>query len=250
MKEIKAIIAVNDDKIYQDYIGTSIKKYGIIAACITNSRTDDNSIFKKYNAGIDSFINQTDERIKLKDDDIMCFIHEDVVILDPNFREKINLVFKKNTNVGMVGVCGATEMSKRGGWYMNTPNIINGHLMQEYSDGSSKHLTFGDNIGYFNNVVIDGFFMAIKGKLLIDGLRFDEKAYTGFDFYDLDISLSVLEKGFDVVVADILFKHKSEGNGVTTDNWKKNKEIFIKKWENKGYNFPLTQEQFKKALNV
>jgi translation elongation factor EF-G len=120
------------------------------------------------------------------------------------------------------------------------------HILQgkEGQDNQGFHLQKGA-IGYFDEIIgIDGCIMITTGKFIKEGLRFDDQTYTGNDFYDLDLCLNVSQMGYKIAVADILIYHASTGRGVFTDDWKNAKDIFLKKWTDKGFNFPLTRSQF------
>jgi hypothetical protein len=199
------------------------------------------SIFKKYQAGLKAAIDAD-----LKNEDIVVLMHSDVSIVDNLFREKVELIFNEKTDVGLLGVIGTTELTDRGGWWMQTPDKMFGHILQgkEGQDNQGFHLQKGA-IGYFDEIIgIDGCIMITTGKFIKEGLRFDDQTYTGNDFYDLDLCLNVSQMGYKIAVADILIYHASTGRGVFTDDWKNAKDIFLKKWTDKGFNFPLTRSQF------
>jgi hypothetical protein len=63
-----------------------------------------------------------------------------------------------------------------------------------------------------------------------EGLRFDENL-AGFHFYDTDISLQVLERGYKVSTIDITIKHFSEGK--PPEIFEKLKKVFFDKWNKK-----------------
>ena len=256
MANIKCIIPRLDNQKFQIFAEPSMKKIGTQALQVFDK--DNNkpeSIFKKYNAGIEAAIQGG-----LQDDDIIVFMHEDVGIIDNLFREKIELLFQEKNDVAVVGIAGAVEITERLGWWMNTPLTIDingtqsgalvGHLIQGKDGGGQGegfHLIKGP-IGYFDNLVaIDGCIMITQGRFIKEGLKFDDQTFTdGNDFYDIDICMKALDMGYRVACADILIYHESSGMGVFNDAWKANKEIFFKKWQDKGYKLPFTSDQFKK----
>jgi hypothetical protein len=60
-------------------------------------------------------------------------------------------------------------------------------------------------------VAVDGLFFAIP-KRLFPAVRFDDKTFPGFHFYDLDICMQVRRTHKLIVTWDIMLKHLSGGN--------------------------------------
>ena len=146
------------------------------------------------------------------------------------FIEKIELIFSKRPDIGLLGVIGTTEFNKTGAWWANTPDKLRGHIIQSTKDGKDIHLVKG-SIGFFDNMVaVDGLIMMFNGKLIKNGFRFDQKTFNRFDMYDIDAAFSVLQMGYKVACADILVQHKSIGEGVFKDGWKTGKEKLFNKW--------------------
>jgi len=231
---IRFIIARHNDVDYEKYLLPSLNNLDVISYEIKDENGEKLSLTQKYNIGIDAVLKEN-----LNDNDIVIFCHEDVELKDPYFSEKMNMVFEKD-NVGLVGVIGANEFTNNGMWWANTPDKLNGHILQEIN-GNDNHLVKG-NIGFFDNIVaIDGLMFAIKGKLLNNGLKFDKRF--NFHHYDIDICFQVLKRNYDVCVADILVKHKSQGIGSLTEEYKISKNFLIEKWND--YNFPINKLSFR-----
>jgi GT2 family glycosyltransferase len=190
------------------------------------------SIFKKYNKGIHL----------IEDCDAIVFMHDDAKILDPLFEKKVEIVFNHFPSVAIIGVVGTKVFNANGGWWTcdrRTETV--GHWMQGHPDGSVTHNV--DKIGFSKDIVsVDGCCFIGRSELFKNGtLKFDAK-YDGYHFYDADICIQAKDKGYDVAVADILIQHESEGP--LNESWFKNKQMFIDKWTEKGYSFPLTVKSF------
>jgi GT2 family glycosyltransferase len=246
MAQFKFVIPRMNDITFEKFANPSLKKLSTNAQVLQvfdKDKSKPENIFQKYNAGIEAA-----SKGGLNDDDIIVFMHEDVGIVDQLFIEKIQLVFSEKKDVGILGIAGAIEVTDKGGWWMTTPDKMRGHLIQgkpESTTGEGFHLQKGA-IGYFDDLVaIDGCIMVTTGKILKEGLSFDDKTYTDSDFYDIDFCMQVLEKGYKIAVADILIFHQSSGMGVFNEPWKQAKEKFFKKWEEKGLKLPFTPDQFK-----
>jgi hypothetical protein len=236
-----------DEHKFKMFTEPSMQKIGAqLLQVFDKDKEKPENIFKKYNAGIEAI----GQNGGLNDDDIICFIHSDVGIVDNLFREKVELVFSEKPEVAILGIAGAIELTDRGGFWMNTPDKMRGHLIQGKEGGGQGdgfHLVKGA-IGYFDDLVcVDGCIMITKGRFIKKGLCFDDKTFTsGNDFYDIDLCIRAQEMEYKIAVADILIFHASSGLGVFNDPWKNNKEKFIKKWQDKGYTLPFTPDQFKK----
>lgn len=213
----------------------------LIPTSVPKDRTE-NTIFLDNSFG-DSIFKKYDNGIHLAEDcDIIVFMHDDVTILDPLFEKKVELTFNRFPSIAILGVVGTTVFNANGGWWTcdrRTETV--GHWMQGHPDGTETHNV--DKIGFSKDIVtVDGCcFMARNALFKNKALKFDTK-YEGYHFYDADICIQAKDKGFDVAVADILIKHESEGP--MNESWFKNKNMFISKWTEKGYSFPLTVKSF------
>lgn len=235
---IKYIVSLNDNKVFENYLKPFLtNREGVVV--VDNSQA--NTMFKKYNIGLD--------KLQPTDDDIVCFIHEDIKILDSNFENKLEMIFKLKSDVGLVGVYGTTRFEEAGGWWLcDRRKYARGHIMQDRPDVNQPfHMTEG-YVGYYDDMVsVDGCFFAMSGKVA-KTYRFDETTYNGYHFYDVDASLSILEMGYKVAVADILVEHGSEGP--LPQSWHDNRLKFLDKWKTKGIKFPITVESFKRNLDI
>jgi len=248
---INFIIPRNDQNNFKTFLEPTLAKGGFGKVYqVMGSPGKNENIFIKYNAGIEALF-----KTELQDNDICVFLHEDIALIDPSFQAKIETVFNEKKDIGLLGVTGAVEFTQHGGWWMNTPDKLRGHILQGkeniMSTGESFHLIKGP-IGYFDDLAcIDGCFMATTGKVLREGVRFDTDTFKeGNDFYDIDFGFSVLERGYKIAVADIILLHKSSGIGSMAEPWKINKEKLIKKWTDKGLKLPITKNDFKLKQNV
>lgn len=235
---IHLIVARHNDEIYKTYLEASLEKFNgqdILVHCIKNDENC-NSMFSKYNKGI--------EIAKPQDEDILVFVHEDVKILDENFFKKLELVFNKKSEVGLIGIVGTKELVPTG-WWSNDHKHHVGHWYQEYENGTQRHMI--RKIGFDSDMVaVDGCVFAVRGKVA-KGVKFQEELYpNSFHFYDYSYCISVLEVGWKVAVADISILHKSEG--ALPPEWHKAKDIFYNNMISRGYTFPITLNQALRGL--
>lgn len=232
---IKFIVARHNDKIMKSYLEPSLEiiKEPIRLFDVYDGPTL-NSMFKKYNEGI--------KQANPQDDDILVFVHEDVKILDENFCKKLQLVFNKKPDVGLIGIVGTKELVENG-WWINDYKHHVGHWIQEFENGSTKHMI--RKISFDSEMVaVDGCCFAVRGKVAKQ-VKFLENEFPGYyHFYDYSYCISVLEAGWKVAVADISILHKSEG--ALPKEWHEAKDIFCRLMVSKGYKFPITLEQIKR----
>lgn len=235
------IIAQNNIEVFDNYIMPGLQKWEVDAAISMDSIPGiKESIFKKYNDGIKTFIER--KYPELLPTDIIAFCHEDVKLLDPFFIPKIQLVFKQREDVGLCGVVGTIKLNDTGAWWQNSPNDLRGHIMQENGENCS-HLIKGP-IGFYDDLVaVDGLCFFIRASLFLDGLRFDDATFDGFDFYDIDICMQVLKHGYKIACVDVLLQHKSIGDISKSQSWHIARDKFIAKWKTE-MSFPITQKSF------
>lgn len=236
MTKIHYIVALNNEGIYNEYIGTYFKANNIEPILVTNDMGD--SMFKKYNVGLDLI------KDNIKKEDVVCFVHEDIKILDKYFEKQVEMVFEARHNIGMLGVYGVTQFVRDGGWWMcDRPRYARGQIMQGRPDLKEPfHMTEG-NIGLYDDLVsVDGCIFMLRGSIA-KSYRFDEATYNGYHFYDVDTAFTLVKSGYDVAVADILVEHASEGP--LSESWKKNRDKFVQTWERLGLTFPATVDKLR-----
>ena len=158
-------------------------------------------------------------------------IHNDVVIMENGWLDKIGKIFDRDPKVGMIGLAGRKEIYATG--CVNEEslkhNLQNEHLNAPMTEDAAEV------------AVLDGLCFAMRRGLLgkIKGL---DEAYGYMHCYDLDISLQCLEAGFKNMIVKVEAMHI--GNGGRTrvtreykelvkDDYgllKKNCKIFSRKW--------------------
>ena len=125
-------------------------------------------------------------------------------------------------NVGAIGVAGAPYFATLpGAWW-------SGGLICKHVSGETEHAYAPIQDHALPVVVVDGLWFCIK-KELFSQISFDEDRFTGFHFYDVDISLQIKALGFDILsLYNITISHSS---GKLDTVWLQNALITQKKWE-------------------
>ncbi len=162
----------------------------------------------------------------------ICQIHNDVVIFEYGWLDKIVTAMQADQNIGIAGLAGRQCIRKDTGC----------------DESTLKHnlLSIGLNPPMIETVanvaVIDGLcFVFTKGFIEKIGLL--DETYGMMHFYDMDFSLASIRAGYRNIVANVLAFHV--GNGGTTRRsdfyknlvpndlklYNKNSAIFQKKWK-------------------
>lgn len=204
------------------------------------------SMTEKYNWAIENIIlkeNQTDE--------IICFRHLDTEIRTPAdvCEYKLSNMFS-DKKIGCAGLIGTIQLEASCTWW--SPNrevngsgaIIQGGVRQKL-DSEGKPLVDAEgnqileNIEYPMNdhpgvhdylATVDGCCMFFPKRIFEEGFRFDT-ALKEYHFYDCDICLQLLEKGYKISTIDILVKHQS--SGIPSPNFRELGQVFFNKWNKK-----------------
>jgi len=177
------------------------------------------SIAKVYNSFIEQY----------KDEDcILVLTHDDVLITDKNWIEKLKQAFKQYDVVGLAG--GVNPK-------IQTPVLW--HLMCAKEDlkGSVNHVDISNN-SVFNTTfgkngrvaLLDGLFLAFNPKKVFEaGVRFDETCPAKFHFYDLDFSLQCNKAKLKLGTTNIAVTHASPGLKNFTQEFNLGQDWFLVK---------------------
>jgi len=170
----------------------------------------------------------------LKDakNDIIVFMHDDLILETKNITPKVIRLFEKNPEYGIIGLAG-TDNLLSGMWWQDRSSMY-GVVGHEHE--GKRHVNHYSKGDYSENlkevIVVDGLFMMIHRQRIKH--TFNEQ-FEGFHFYDLPICI---ENHLDSVKVGVTTKirvtHKSVG--MVNKKWEKNKLFFEALYEK---NFPL-----------
>ncbi|MEN0054876.1 MAG: glycosyltransferase [Mucilaginibacter sp.] len=163
--------------------------------------------------------------------DILCFMHEDIIIDTQNWGNTVNQLFNTNPDLGLVGIAGgAYKALAPSGWQPFGDINIHMHLLQDYKFAGKERALVKLNPGNQKLpavACIDGVWFATTKKIWAE-FQFDEKTFTGFHAYDIDFSLTIGQKYKIAVTYDVLLQHLSDGNYDRT--WVYESMKLHKKW--------------------
>lgn len=169
--------------------------------------------------------------------DIICFMHNDVLIHESSWDLRVVKSFADDDKLGLIGLFGARGVQPNGGREGSMSNMLG----QEWGSCDCHEvasLHHGERMGGLSpSVVFDGVGLFFKRKALLD-LAFKTDAFEDWraphHFYDRILSLKVLGLGYHMATIGIKFDHYS---GVTANHSDKYVE-FSKQWLKK-YNYQI-----------
>ena len=230
-------IAGKDDSKYQQYLRPSIPESAVSIVV-----GGDGSIAEKYNKGILNYKNLPNRTEK----DIICFVHDDVKIVDRYFEKKLEMFFNEyethHEDVALAGVIGTLAIGEGCFWWEKM-EYTKGTIVQYYKNSNRPpNQAKTAEINTVSQVLtVDGLAMFVPVRH-IDNVKFDE-SYGGYHFYDLDTCVDLANKNLRVFVLNIMVEHYSEGDSPVSQSFLKSRQHFINKY--KFDKFPIKVRQKK-----
>jgi hypothetical protein len=193
----------------------------------------DTEILVYENDGVNSLTEIYNMGLSDSENDIVVFMHDDLILETPNMTPKIVKLFEKHPEYGIIGIAGTDKLTS-GMWWQNRENMFGvvGHIHE-----GKRHVNHYSK-GVFNDVlkdvvIVDGLFFMVRKSLLKK--EFNDQ-FEGFHFYDISFCV---ENHLESVKIGLTTKfgvtHKSVG--VTNKQWEKNKLLFEALFEKQ---LPLT----------
>ncbi len=185
------------------------------------------------NDGVNSLTEIYNIGLKESKNDIVVFMHDDLILETPNMTPTIVKLFEKHSNYGIIGIAGTDNLTS-GMWWQNRQNMFGvvGHIHE-----GKRHVNHYSK-GVFNDVlkdvvIVDGLFFMVRKSLLKK--EFNEE-FKGFHFYDISFCVENFLEGVKIgLTTKFGVTHKSVG--ATNKQWEKNKLFFEALY---GYKLPLT----------
>jgi len=161
---------------------------------------------------------------------ILAFIHDDVLVTDFFWGDRIRNSLKSFDIVGVVG--NQRRIEKQPGWILKD---LEGNI--DSNENLSGCIGQGDffppkKLDYFgpSNLeckLLDGVFLAAPSEVFhTHGLRFDPQFK--FHFYDMDFCRSAESLGLKMGTCDISLVHQSYGQ--LNQDWRQSYDLYLKKW--------------------
>jgi hypothetical protein len=219
IKDYKIISATqkNQTQFYDEcQLALSIDKLNIRNKCNIVYENKE-GLPKVYN----SFINNENKNKYL------IFVHDDVLIEDLFFEEKISLAFQKYDIIGLAGAKKCVLNSKMPAWHLMCKRE---DMVGEVSHSKDKNCwtsVFGPTDS--RSLVIDGLFIGVNvDKCLATNTFFDESF--SFHHYDISFCLNANKNKLKIGVFPLKVTHFGLGDSMMTKEWQDSSNIFKQKY--------------------
>jgi hypothetical protein len=174
------------------------------------------------NDGVNSLTEIYNIGLKESKNDIVVFMHDDLILETSNITPKVVRLFEENPEYGIIGLAG-TDNLMSGMWWQDRTSMYgvvgHEHEGKRHVNHYSKQ-SFGDKPKEV--VIVDGLFIMVHKDRIKH--TFNEE-FKGFHFYDLPFCLENHMDGVKVgVTTKIMVTHKSIG--MVNKQWEKNKLFF------------------------
>lgn len=192
-------------------------------------KLDINYIRNETNAGPIRAINQGIQAAKYR---YLAVMHNDVIIFENGWLEKIRNVFEKDPGIGIVGLAGRQEIYNTG--------CVNEASLKHNLQNEDLNPPMTEDVSEV--AVVDGLCFIMRREF-IEKVKGLDETYGYMHCYDLDISMESIKAGFKNVVVGVEAMHISNGGmtrktkeykDLVKDDYgllKKNCKIFAKKWK-------------------
>ena len=183
-------------------------------------------VIQYINDGEFSLTEIYNKALKETSNDIIVYLHDDIIIETNNWGTKILNHFRRNEEYGIIGKAGSKYIPKSGMWWDVGMTEVIGQVYHEHNGKrwlSQYSETFGNKIE--ETIIVDGLFFAVNKNVIKS--NFDENV-KGFHFYEIDFCFENYLKGVKVgVISDISITHLSIGQ--TNQQWEENRKQFVEK---------------------
>lgn len=163
-------------------------------------------------------------------DKYVIFVHDDVLIDDLFFEEKVLMAFEKYSIIGLAGSKTCDLSSQTPAWHLMSKREDFLGEVAHSKDGNIWTTSFGPTDS--RTLILDGLFLGIDvNKALETGLKFDEDFE--FHHYDITMCLRANELKIKTGVFPLRVIHFGLGDSMNSDEWKKSSEVFKNKYGNR-----------------
>ena len=158
----------------------------------------------------------------------IVFVHDDVLIEDLFWKEKLEIAFQKYDIVGLAGSKKCDLSSDIPAWHlMCDRNDLVGEVAHS-KDKVNWTTIFGPTDS--RALILDGLFIAVNvAKLLETNTKFDEDF--SFHHYDITFCLNANKNKLKMGVYPIKVTHYGLGDSMNSDQWRKSANCFKQKYK-------------------
>jgi hypothetical protein len=157
----------------------------------------------------------------------LIFIHDDVVIEDLFFQEKLQIAFEKYDIVGLAGSKQCNLNADMAAWHLMSPRDMLVGEAGHSKDGNYWTTNFGPTPS--RALLLDGLFIAVNVDRLLDtNTKFDEDFE--FHHYDMSFCLIANKNKLKIGVYPIKVTHFGLGDSMISNDWSKSSVKFKQKY--------------------
>lgn len=155
----------------------------------------------------------------------IIFVHDDVMIEDLFWEEKLAIAFEKYDIIGLAGSKKCNLNSQVMAWHMMCEREDMLGEVAHSKDKKSWTTIFGPTDS--RALILDGLFIAVDvNKLLETNTRFDENF--SFHHYDISFCIRANQNKLKMGICPLKVIHYGLGDSMNSDAWKKSSDIFKK----------------------
>lgn len=157
--------------------------------------------------------------------DVVVLCHDDIYFDSKNWGSKILNHFKRNSDYGILGLAGSTQLPSSAKWWEDFSKM-KGIVNHEHG-GKKWESKYSASLGnqLDDVVLVDGLFIVLNKKNIKQTFNEEIK---GFHFYDVDFSFRNFIEDVKIgVMYDVRVTHKSIGE--TNEQWEQNRIVFAEK---------------------
>lgn len=152
----------------------------------------------------------------------IIFVHDDVLVEDLFFEEKLDLAFEKFDIVGLAG-SKKCDLAQPPAWHLMSDRSEHLGEVAHSKDKVVWTTCFGPTNG--RALVLDGLFLAVNVKKLLEtNTKFDERFK--FHHYDITFCLKANKNKLKMGVAPIKVTHFGLGDSMNTPEWHHSGSLF------------------------
>lgn len=138
------------------------------------------------------------EAYRETDHDILAYLHNDIYIYERGWDDQVRGFFRDNDKVGLVGFFGSKGLFSDGIRYCVVSNMLEAEI----------HGLRGEPSTFVEGAILDGMSMICSREMLDvrDGV---DESFEVHHFYDLDLSLESLDRGYRTFIYTVPVHHHS-----------------------------------------